>query len=161
MWLTILGMIISAVVSVILSDKIIFGLHRIFVKLGVSRNSDVTGLWKATFSMETGKTKDEYVEIIFLKNRFGTIYGNIANDSRNYPRLHTVMSKNPIRLKGFLADNRYFTGFWYHPIETYRYHGSFQMIIDGSFSHMQGQWIGYSDSNQKITNGMWIWEKIL
>ena len=161
MWLTILGMIISAVVSVILSDKIIFGLHRIFVRLGVSRSSDVTGLWKATFSMGTGKTKEEYVEIIFLKNRFGTIYGNIADDSRNYLKLHSVMARNPIRLKGFLEDNRYFTGFWYHPIETYRYHGSFQMIIDGDFSHMQGQWIGYSESNHKITNGMWIWEKIL
>ena len=160
MWLTILGMIISSVISVILSDKIIFGIHRIFVRFGISRNSDMTGLWKATFTTGKGNAKKEYVEIIFLKKRFGTIYGNIADDTRNYPKLHSVMKRNPIRIKGFLADNRYFTGFWYHPIETYRFHGSFQMIIDGGFSNMYGQWIGYSESEQKIANGSWKWEKI-
>ena len=160
MWATILGMVISSIVSVILSDKILFGIQRLFIRLGVSRKSDITGLWRATFSVGSGKSRQEYVEIILLKNRFGTTYGNIVNDNRNYKKLYSVMEKKPIRLKGFISDNRYFTGFWYHPIETYRFHGSFQLIIDGSFSNMQGPWIGYSESNQKISNGTWIWEKI-
>lgn len=161
MWITILGMLISSVVSVILSDKIIFSIHRIFVRLGVSRNSDITGVWKATFVIGTGKNKSEYTEIIFLKNILGTIYGRIKEDSRNYENLQSVMAKKPLRVKGFLSDNRYFTGFWYHPIETYRFHGSYQLIIDGSFNHMRGQWIGYSESNLKITSGEWNWEKLL
>ncbi len=160
MWETILGIIISSVVSVMLSDRIIFGLHSIFVKLGISKKSDISGLWKATFIIGTGKSKVEYIEIVLLKSRFGTIYGNIANDNRNYPKLHAIMKRNPIRIKGFLSDNRFFTGFWYHPIETYRFHGSYQLIIDGEFKQMRGQWIGYSESNHKIANGTWIWEKI-
>ncbi|WP_305133701.1 hypothetical protein [uncultured Clostridium sp.] len=160
MWITILGMFISSVVSVILSDKIIFALDRLFIRLRISKSSNITGLWKATFIMGYGKTKKEFEEIIFLKKKFGTIYGYIADDTRNYERLQTVMNKEPLRLKGFLSDNRYFTGFWYHPIETYRYHGSFQLLIKPNFIKMEGQWIGYSESKQIINNGAWIWEKL-
>ena len=160
MWITILGIVISSIVSVILSDKIMFGLDRLFIKLGMLKISDITGLWKATFIMGNGKNKAEYTEIILLKKRFGTIYGYIANDSRNYERLQSVMGKMPVRLKGFLADNRYFTGFWYHPIETYRYHGSFQLLVEPNFVKMKGQWIGYSESKQVINSGLWTWEKI-
>jgi len=160
MWITILGMIISSIVSVILSDKIIFGIDRLFVRLGISKYSHITGLWKATFVMGYGKNKTEYTEIILLKKRFGTIYGYIANDSRNYTRLQSVMKQEPLRIKGFISDNRYFTGFWYHPIETYRYHGSFQLLIESNFIKMNGQWIGYSEHKQEIDNGLWIWEKL-
>lgn len=66
-WITILGMLISAIVSVILSDKIIFGIDRLFIRLGISKSSNITGLWKATFVMGYGKDKMEYIEIISLK----------------------------------------------------------------------------------------------
>lgn len=160
MWITVLGMIISSVISVILSDKIILALDRLFIRLGISKCSNITGLWKATFVMGRGKNKEEFEEIILLKKRFGTIYGYIANDTRNYKRLHSFMDKNPLRLKGFLSDNRYFTGFWYHPIETFRYHGSFQLLLEPNFIKMIGQWIGYSESKQAINNGTWTWEKL-
>ena len=160
MMLTILSVIISSVVSVILSDKIIFGLQWIFIKLGISKSSDLSGTWKATFVIGSGSKKEEYTEIIVLKNRLGTIYGNIADDKRNYNRIHEVMKRKPIRVKGVVSDNRYFTGFWYHPIETSRYHGSYQLIINGAFKYMSGQWIGYSETQQKIVNGIWKWEKL-
>lgn len=160
MWITILGMLISSIISVILSDKIIFGIDRLFIRLGISRYSNITGLWKATFITGYGKNKQEYEEIILLKKRFGTIYGYISNDIRKYQRLQPIMNKAPLRLKGFLSDNRYFTEFWYHPIETYRYHGSFQLLLEQNFIKMNGQWIGYSESKQIIDNGLWIWEKL-
>ena len=107
-----------------------------------------------------GKNKIEYTEIILLKKRFGTIYGYIVDDDRNYEQLQLVMKKNPLRLKGFISDNRYFTGLWYHPIETYRYHGSFQLLIEPNYIKMNGQWIGYSESKQIINNGIWTWDKL-
>lgn len=53
-----------------------------------------------------------------------------------------------MRLKGVLSDNRYFTGFWYHPEDLCRYHGSFQLLLESNFLQMKGQWIGYSESKQ-------------
>ena len=56
-------------------------------------------------------------------------------------------------------DNRIFTSFWHHHIEHFRYHGSFQLLISASLNTMEGQWIGYSESGNKIDSGKWKWEK--
>lgn len=159
MWITILGMFISSVVSVILSDKIILALDRLFVQLGISKSSNINGLWKSTFIIGHGKDKQEYTEIILLKKRFSTIYGYIINDTNEYKYSIFAISKNPLRLKGFLSDNRYFTGFWYHPSEICRYHGSFQLLLESNFLQMNGQWIGYSESKHRINNGLWTLDK--
>lgn len=64
--------------------------------------------------------------------------------------------EKPLRLKGVLSDNRYFTGFWYHPEDLCRYHGSFQLLLESNCLQMKGQWIGYSESKHKINNGLWV-----
>lgn len=155
-----LEILLTSVISIILSDKILFALDRLFVRLGISRYSNIAGLWKATFVMGHGKNKEEFEEIILLKKRFGRIYGFIADDPRNHQRLQSLKGKKPLRLIGYLSDNRYFTGFWYHPIETYRFHGSFQLLLEPNFIKMNGQWIGYSESKQIIDNGLWLMEKL-
>ena len=160
MWGTIICCIISSIVSVLLSDKIIQGINTVFIKLGLSKNGDISGVWKATFEMGKGSKKAEYVEIIKLSNRLGIVWGRIEPNELNYPMLQSYMKQKPLRVKGTLTDNRFFTGYWYHPIESYRFHGSFQLLIDGSMMKMTGQWIGYSTSGKEIDNGTWIWEKI-
>lgn len=152
----IISAIISAIISVILSDKIIQGINIIFMKLGLSPNGNISGVWEAHFEIE----KTEYIEIIRLKNRLGIIWGRIEPHELNYSELQSYMNQKPLRIKGSLTDNRFFTGYWYHPIENYRFHGSFQLSIEGSMKKMNGQWIGYSISEKEIINGKWTWKKI-
>ena len=56
MWITILGMIISSVVSVVLSDRIISSL---FVQLRIYKSSNINGVWKSIFVIGHGKDKGE------------------------------------------------------------------------------------------------------
>ena len=65
MWVTIICCIISSVISVLLSDKIIQGINIVFIKLGLSKNGDISGVWKATFEMGKGSKKmnPEYAEL--------------------------------------------------------------------------------------------------
>ena len=160
MWVTIICCIISSIVSVFLSDKLIQGFNAVFLKLGLSKSGDISGVWKATFVMGKGSKKTEYTEIIRLSNRLGIIWGRIEPHSLNYLALRPYMEQKPLRVKGSLIDSRFFTGYWYHPIESYRFHGSFQLLIDGSMMKMTGQWIGYSTSGKEIDNGMWVWKKM-
>ena len=160
MWDVVLGCIISSVISVLLSDKIIDGITKILIKLGLSKKADISGLWRANFEMGKGHRKVTYTEIIKLDNRLGVVWGHISPHQDNYDKLKKHMDNKPLRVKGSVADNRFFTGFWYHPIESYRFHGSYQLLIDGSLRHMDGQWIGYSESGKIIDYGKWTWEKI-
>jgi hypothetical protein len=160
MWEVILGCIVSSIISVLLSDKIIDGIQKALFQLGLSKNVDISGLWKADFEIGRGEKKKTYTEIIGLNNRLGVIWGHISPDSKNYYDLKLYMEKKPLRVKGSLADNRFFTGFWYHPIENCRFHGSYQLLIDRHLTHMEGLWIGYSESGKVIDCGKWIWNKI-
>lgn len=156
MWITILGIIISSIISVILSDEIIHGINIIFAKIGISKHSYINGRWKATYIMKSGKTEVKYVENIILKKKINTIYGYVVKNIND----KQIDTNPPLRLKGFILDNRYFTGIWYHPTELSRYHGAYQLLIDPNFIQMNGQWIGYNETKQTIENGIWEWEKM-
>lgn len=160
MWDVIIGCIISSVISVLLSDKIITSITKVLVKLGLSKKADISGIWKATFEIGKRSKKIEYIEIIKLNNRLGIVWGHVHPHKDNYTVLQKYMGKKPLRVKGSLVDNRFFTGYWYHPIENYRFHGSYQLLIDGDLRHMEGQWIGYSESGKIIDCGKWVWEKL-
>ena len=55
MWITILGMIISSVVSVVLNDRIISSFDRLFVQLRIYKSSNINGVWKSIFVIGHGK----------------------------------------------------------------------------------------------------------
>lgn len=126
------------------------------LKIGVLKDVDLSGRWQAIFYV--GK-EQKYTEIIELRYRVGLLIGKIVNDDRNYDLLKNKI-KNPLRVKGCVNDNRYFTGFWYHPIETYRNHGSYQMLIYPNAEKMEGQWIGFSETSHIISHGKWVWLKL-
>lgn len=68
MWEVILGCIVSSIISVLLSDKIIDGIQKALFQLGLSKNVDISGLWKADFEIGRGEKKKTYTEIIGLNN---------------------------------------------------------------------------------------------
>lgn len=156
----IIGCIISSIISVMLSDVILTGFTKVLIKLGLSKKADVSGIWKATFVVGKGTKKVEYIEVVKLRPRLGMILGYIYPHEENYSELQNYMNKKPLRVKGSITDNRFFTGYWYHPIEHYRFHGSFQLLLNGNLKKMDGQWIGYSESGKLIDSGKWLWEKI-
>lgn len=160
MWITIICCVISSIISVLLSDKIITGINKVLIRLGLSKSADISGLWRATFEIGKGAKKAEYTEIIELQNRLGIVWGHIYPHADNYAALQEHMEHKPLRLKGSLADNRFNTGYWYHPIESYRFHGSYQLLIAGNLREMEGQWIGYSESGKMIDYGKWKWDKM-
>lgn len=156
MWITILGIVISSIVSVLLSDKIISTLQLILEKFGVKRDASLTGIWLATFSMREGQ---DYLEVIEVKQRFKRVTGRIVNDSRNYKRLQKYMGENPLRLRANFTDNQYLTGFWFHPIEHNRHFGTFQLIYNSDEDTLEGVWVGFSNTTRTIDSGKWKWER--
>lgn len=154
MWATILGIIVSSIVSVLLSDKIISALQLVLYKFGVKRDVSLSGIWLATFSMREGQ---DYLEVIELKQRFKRVTGKIVNDNRNYKRLQKYMSLNPLRLRANFTDNQYLTGFWFHPIEHNRHFGTFQLIYNSDEDTLEGIWVGFSNTTRTIDSGKWKW----
>ncbi len=160
--LTILGILISSIISVILSEQILSFVGSLMMKIGIKPRVNLNGIWRAIFTIrkdEREESEVSYNEIIRLKSSFGRVYGYIEPDERNYEDLKEHMNDRPLRLKAELLDNRYLTGFWYHPIQTNRTQGTFQMILYPDTKEMRGLWMGYSVSGNVIEDGEWVWKK--
>lgn len=156
----IIGIVISAVISALFSESILRGIALFLAKFDLPSQSSIEGIWAASFSMtdEQGVTKT-YSEKIKIFKRLGNIYGYNVPDSNNHDLLKTVENKKPLRIRGSLVDNRYFTGVWFHPSNQSRFHGSYQLLLNLSSDKMEGVWTGYSETSNCIESGNWIWNK--
>lgn len=153
------GILVSAIISTVLSllftDQIKGLFSGLFIKIGFSKGVNLNGIWKCSF-VYNGKT---YVEIVKIKQIGNRATGRIEPDSENYDALKKVMYNKPLRLTGIITGERYFTGYWYHPIETYRYHGAFQLIVRPDDRNAEGIWVGFSRTANRIESGKWILDK--
>ena len=102
MFSTVIGVVVSAIISsilsIIFSEEIIKIFKKILLKLGVLKDVDLSGVWKAVFFVEN----KEYVEIIKLTQIHGNVYGHIEPNEANYDKIKAVMNNKPLRLKGVI-----------------------------------------------------------
>lgn len=159
MKLAIIGIIISAIISAIFSERIILWLGQVLSKIDLPSKADIEGVWIAEFSMQEGNDIKTFKEAISVKKRLGVIYGYNIPNPINHDLLNPIANKKPIRIRASIIDNRFLTGIWYHPNRSSRYHGSFQLIIRTSGSKMEGNWTGYRESKNSISAGEWNWKK--
>jgi len=156
---SLLAAVIFLVIGLFVSEPLKNHIGAIISRFSVSKKG-LSGLWKATFIVESNGVRKSYVEIIKLSLFLGMYYGRIAPDDQNYDLLRKVHDKKPLRLRGQIKDDSYFTGIWFHPIETHRFHGAFQLIYELSGEEMRGVWIGMSKSKNRIDSGTWYWERL-
>lgn len=155
-----IGVIISSIVTAISSESIIKGIGQLLTKIDLPKSAVIEGTWIAEFSISESGQISTYSEAIKIIKRLGIIYGYNIPHEKNHELLKKVEEKKPMRLKGNMIDNRFFTGVWFHPNRKSRYHGSYQLLLELSGSKLTGTWTGYSESQNQITSGSWIWNKI-
>jgi len=157
MTITILGIIISAIVSTIFSDKIIDAFGIFLSRIDLPHQTKLEGDWKAIFTIKENEIISSYEERILIVKRLGTLYGyKIENVNST---VESKISRKTIRVRARIIDNRYLTGYWFNPNKNSRHHGSFQLLVELSGKKMSGIWTGYSETKNKIHEGDWIWEK--
>lgn len=147
--------IISTILSLIFTDQIKGFLYSLVMNVGIYKKISISGTWRCTFICHNST----YVEIINIKQIGNRIVGKIAEDPENYDAVREVMSKHPLRFTATITTDRYITGVWYHPIETDRHHGSFQLLLSLNGNKAKGMWVGMSKSGHRIESDSWIFEK--
>jgi hypothetical protein len=80
MIVVILGIIISSIISVILSEEILSFVGCLMMKIGIKPRVNLNGIWKVAFTIRKDEGAVSYYEIIRPKSGFGRIYGHIEPD---------------------------------------------------------------------------------
>ena len=161
-WL--LGAIGSAFIGILLTilfqDQAKVVLATRISRLRKTQKRGIEGVWKATFYVVRGKEAVAYVETIRLRHALGIVVGNITPHKQNYPALRAQETRLPLRLRGEIGETFYLTGLWFHPLDTHRFSGSFQLLIDPDGHEMRGKWVGFSSTLGAIDSGEWVFERM-
>lgn len=152
------GAVVSIVVTLVVSEPLKNWLAPLVAQLGSKQDEGVKGLWLATFYH--GQSQKPYVEAIEISKLFGVVVGRIVPHPDNHLAAKKVEQKHPLRLRGSVQDNRYFTGIWFHPNRRSHVHGAFNVIIFQDNEHMNGLWLGYSERQNAIESGKWSWQRL-
>ncbi|MDL2328335.1 hypothetical protein LJC71_01085 [Desulfosarcina sp. OttesenSCG-928-A07] len=89
----------------------------------------------------------------FGKKCYGYIINNTKDDS------FRKLERPGIRLVGNIFLERYFIGWWSHPMPDDHTYGSFNMQIDPGGQKLEGFWTGESGAYHRVLGGGWVWEK--
>ncbi|MBP5292282.1 MAG: hypothetical protein J6Y90_06650, partial [Lachnospiraceae bacterium] len=95
----VLGIIISSVISVIMSEQILSFVGSLMMKVGIKPRINLNGIWVATFTIDKDGDEMSYSEIIRIKSGLGRVYGYIEPDDRNYDELLAHMNNKPLRIR--------------------------------------------------------------
>jgi hypothetical protein len=154
----VIGPIVSFAVTLVVSDPLKNVLAPLVCYLGSKTDEGIKGRWKATFYY--GDDETPHNELIQISILLGSVVGHVLS----HPDGHDQGSKNnrfiPLRLRGNIKDNRYFTGVWFHPHSRSRHHGAFELLIDVSNTAMSGVWLGYNEKHNVVASGRWVWVRI-
>ena len=152
------GPLAAIVVTLLFTDPIKERFAPMILRLGNKKDEGVTGLWTATFFY--GYPEVAFVEVVEVSSLFGQIVGRIVPHRSNGGAAKRVELSRPLRIKGHVTKNRYFSGTWLHPERVSHHRGTFDLIIRQTNSEMEGMWLGYSESKNLIETGRWVWKRI-
>lgn len=155
----IVGAIGSGLIGVILAvifDEPLRGILAV-VRGRRAKPNPLVGTWRTTFGMPSG---EKHTEVIMIRKKFGRIEGRIIPHADNRAALRLIEAKTPLRVEGDLSTSDIFSGKWHHPLETSRYFGEFQLILDPGGNSLQGMWLGLSKTQHAIVAGEWHWQRI-
>lgn len=154
----VVGPIVGVVVTLLVSEPLKDRLAPLVARLGSKKEEGVSGLWKASFYY--GHPEATHIQVIEISTLFGSVVGRIVPHDLNEGAAKRSESSRPLRVRGSIKDNRFFTGTWFHPERRSHHHGAFDLIIRQNNLRMEGMWLGYSETKNVIETGRWVWERI-
>jgi hypothetical protein len=154
----VLGVIASFLAGILLPSIINFFRYTFGRVLVIRKETDITGVYDCEYHIhwkpEGQNIIYERIYIFRIGNKF---YGYVINNSED--QRFRCLPKPGLRVKGELFIQRYFIGWWSHPLPDDNTYGAFNLRIDIGGKCHEGQWNGESDTYNRILEGRWVWKK--
>ena len=151
------GAIIGGVISLILSLIFIpllqdsvndFLVRFLSFPFGLRKSESLTGTWDQDWQVDRANEKVIHKDTTLKLNQFGkSLVGSFSFEDRKY------------RIRARIENNTYISGIWFDEKIGQVYHGSFQARIEINNKEVNGKWVGFSRSHNKINTGNWTWKK--
>ena len=151
------GVVIGAIISLILSMIFIpllqdtvtdFLVRTLSHPFGLRKSETLTGVWDQDWQVDRANKKIIHQDTTMNLSQLGkSIVGDFSFEDRKY------------RIRARIENNTYISGIWFDEKVGQVYHGSFQARIEINNKEVNGKWVGFSRTHNKINTGNWSWVK--
>lgn len=123
------------------------------------KETNLTGVYDCEYLIPWKPEGDNLIfERIFIFQIGKKYYGYLINNNEN--EKFRSLTRPGLRLQGEFFVQRYFIGWWSHPLPDDNTFGAFNIKIDLGGKMHKGQWNGESNTHGRILEGRWIWTKV-
>lgn len=146
-WGAVISLILTLIFVPILQDPITdFLVERLSIPFGMRKSEKLSGKWNQDWQVDGTSEKVLHQDTEMRLNQLGkSLVGSFKFGDRTY------------KIRARIADNIYISGIWFDEKNGQVYHGSFQARIEVNNNEINGKWVGFSRSHNKINTGDWRW----
>jgi hypothetical protein len=147
-WGAIISLVLSLIFIPLFQDAVTdFLVRTLSNPFGLRKSETLTGVWEQNWQVD-GYEPIVHENTELQLNQFGkSLVGKLWFQNRTY------------RIRARIENNTYISGIWFDEKTGQVYHGSFQARIEVNNSEVNGKWVGFSKSHNKINTGNWQWKK--
>ena len=151
--------IMGSFIAGILLPSIIKSFHYTLGRLlGSRKSTDVSGVYDCEYHIPWKPEGSNIIlERIFIFRIGKRFYGYLINNPSD--DMFRRLPKPGKRLEGELFVQRYFIGWWSHPMPDDNTYGAFNIRLDPGGKKHEGQWNGESSTYNRVLEGRWIFKK--
>lgn len=152
-----IGGFVGAVFSVILSiifmpmlegEVTDFLVSKLSSPFGLRKKEALSGEWIQDWQVDGADKSVVHADQKLVLQQLGrSLVGQFTFDGRTY------------RIRAKIENNIYINGMWFDEISGQVYHGTFQARIEVNQRNINGKWIGFSRSHNRINTGDWKWSR--
>ena len=116
--------------------------------LSLRRADSLTGTWDQDWQVDGSADVVHHQDTkLTLKHLGKSLVGTFHYQDRTY------------RIRARIENNTYISGIWFDERTGQVYHGALQARIEVNQREINGKWVGFSRTHNRINTGSWMWRR--
>lgn len=116
--------------------------------LNLRKAESLSGTWDQDWQVDNSADAVKHDDTTLLLKHLGkSIVGTFKFQDRTY------------KIRGRIENNIYISGIWFDERAGQVYHGALQARIEVNQKEVNGKWVGFSRTHNRINTGTWRWRR--
>ncbi len=148
-WGAVISVILSLIFIPLFQDSTTdFLVEKMSNPFGLRKSETLSGKWDQDWQVDGATARVIHQDTEMNLSQLGkSLVGSFKFDDRTY------------KIRGKIENNTYISGIWFDEKIGQVYHGSFQARIEVNNKEINGKWVGFSRSHNRINTGDWRWSR--
>lgn len=144
-----ISLILALIFVPLLQDRVTdFLVEKFGGSFSLRKSDSLSGTWDQDWQVDGSPDPVRHHDTkLTLKHLGKSIVGTFHFQDRTY------------KIRGRIENNTYISGIWFDERAGQVYHGALQARIEVNQREINGKWVGFSRTHNRINTGTWQWTR--